>query len=738
MYFFAVAFGLVLHVLFWGVGLAVLAMPHPWRRFWPVLAGPAGLALQTLVVWLGAYADLPGTNRYAWWSETVPLALLALAIWKRGGLNLGMDLRRLNAVWLTMAACIGALVFLLARASRGLTTMSLGSCDAADYAGGARVLMEFTHSERGGFLGLTEVVSVMSVDNFFDYWLRLNHFSPAALIALNGSLFNCLPHELTSVMTMVLLVTTLPLVFWMARAVMGYRANVAVWLTVLYGFGPVTWYAVFHVAMGQLIAAQAIALLTWAGIALWRGALSVQRALTFGGVLTIGYSLLLSGYNFFLLVCLVPALAYVGGVAFWRRQWARLGRWTLLMVAPLVVSGAIFAERVIGLKERFLLFQAYDFGWRIPALSPEGWLGMVKGEGLEPFPGWVRIALSAVVVLALGLALVQAMSRRRRKVYVALSLILPALVGYAYLNWRGMRLGTNASYDAYKVFAVFYPGLLVAVCYWVTLADSRIAALRWAGRMLGLVVTGFTLNTTFRFADRMETPPLIVNRELLQVSEVEAMSDVASVNLLLPDMWSRLWTNALVLRKPQFFFYHTYEARRNTPLRGEWDLNGGLLQVRLPDEKSRRLNPHFTLVDTRSPYFLRARLTSEDGWYDLERNSRAPERWRWTKEAALIRFENPQPHPLQITCRLEGVHSLVERDLQIWVGGKLLTTVWVRGDTPSIRVPRTTIPAGGTIMEFRTSTPLTAPGGGDTRLLGFRIFGIEIEVLKDPQPVPSE
>ena len=47
--------------------------------------------------------------------------------------------------------------------------------------------MEFAKYDREGFLGLTEVVRVASVDNFFDYWLRLNHFTPSALIALNGS-----------------------------------------------------------------------------------------------------------------------------------------------------------------------------------------------------------------------------------------------------------------------------------------------------------------------------------------------------------------------------------------------------------------------------------------------------------------------------------------------------------------------------------------------------------------------
>src|SRR5882757_8156308 len=93
MYFFAVAFGLLLHVLFWGVGVAALAMPHRWRRFWPVVAAPAGLASQTLVVWLGAYANLRGTNSYAWWSEALPAALLVVAIRRHGGAQLWADVR---------------------------------------------------------------------------------------------------------------------------------------------------------------------------------------------------------------------------------------------------------------------------------------------------------------------------------------------------------------------------------------------------------------------------------------------------------------------------------------------------------------------------------------------------------------------------------------------------------------------------------------------------------------------
>ena len=85
MIHYLVAFGLLLHVCFWGVGFAMLAMPRPWRRFWPVLIVPAGLALQSVIVWLAAWADLPGTLSYAWWTQPLPLALLGVAIARRGG-----------------------------------------------------------------------------------------------------------------------------------------------------------------------------------------------------------------------------------------------------------------------------------------------------------------------------------------------------------------------------------------------------------------------------------------------------------------------------------------------------------------------------------------------------------------------------------------------------------------------------------------------------------------------------
>jgi hypothetical protein len=727
---FPVAFAVLVHVLFWGAGLAMLVVPRPWRRFWPVLVAPMGFALQSAVVWAGAMAGLRGTNSYGWAAELLPAGLLVLAVRWRGGREVWKDLTRFGLVWLASAACLVAIVLPLALAAKGLTTTSLGSCDAADYAGGARVLMEFSRGDRGGFVGLTEVVQVRSVDNFFDYWMRLNWFTPSALIALNGTVLGCAPAELTSIMTMVLLAGSVPVVFWMARAVVGYGGAVSVGIAALYGLSPITWYAVAHVAPGQLLAAQAVALLTWVGVALWRGRLTVRRAGAFAGVLVAGYWLVLGSYTFFLLLCLVPAVAFAGGLAAAYGAWRRLAGWAVAMLAPLVVCGLVFYERVAGLAERFDLLQTYDFGWRIPALTPEGWLGLVSGPNLDAWSwGGGRWFLAAAVVGLLAWAVVRAVRERRRRLWIVASLTLPVLAGYAFLQWRGARLGTNASYDAYKLFAVFYPGLLPALCWWVTLRLSRrltewmfvagVAAIIVLGN--GAALVGFGLH--------MAAPPLLVGKELTALRKVEAMPDVKSVNVLLPEMWSRLWANALLLQKPQYFLTHTYEGRRNTPLRGEWDLEAGIIKVKPPDATRRAVTPHTALVDTRSPWFLRA--AAGDGWHAEEWTAATGERWRWTAAGeATVRIENPHSRPLTVVCALTGWSS-GERELTLTLNGGPETELRRIGAQQSqVRFPALTVPPGESVLVLRSPQPLTPAGGGDPRMLGACVVELAIEVAK--------
>jgi hypothetical protein len=764
MSFFLAGFGLLLHVLFWGVGLSLLLTPRPWGRFWPVFAAPCGLALQSAFVWWGAHTTLRGTDSYAWWCEIVPVLALAAGLWrKRRTIKPRTDCVRLGAVWLAMAVVLNALLIPMSTASKTLTTSSLGSLDAADYAAGARVFQEFASNDRSGFLGLTEVVSVGSADNFFDFWMRLNHFTPSALVAFNNSIFGWMVHESISVMTAVFVALSLPMVFWLARAGLRLGPGAAAIVAFVYGISPVVWYAVYHVAMAQLLAAPALALLTWSGVALWRSGATWVQGWRLAGFLAVSYWLLLGAYNFILLVALVPAVAFAGGRALWTGAWKQLGRWVVLMLVPLAVTGAVFNGRVSGFVERFLLFRQYDFGWKIPALTPEGWLGMVANEHLRGYTGPLRWVLGGLVLLLLAIALFRALRRGEQSAYLVFCFTAPIFGGYAFLLVRGLTLGTNASYDAYKLFAVFYPGILASIFYWLGLWRSRVRLLKGAALVLLLTVLAFDLRVALRFSQRMQSPPLMVDRALAQVKRLEEVSAITSFNMLANDGWSRLWANAFLLRKPQYFAVHSYEGRLNTELKGEWDLLSGVISIRLPDDGDEvpdfidmtrplpvgELKPEqtpkrasgpgssqgplpFSVVNTRSDYFIRAFIGS--GWYDTERIPRAGSRWRWTRGDASIRIENPHPYPLNVAFRFNA-RSIVERELQIWGGGRRLRTAKIGKDLKVINVASIEIPPGESLIEFRSDRPPVAPGAGDGRLLGFAAYGIELNVRPREEPV---
>lgn len=734
MSYIITALGLLLGFTLWGLGLAWLAVPARWRWCRVAFAPAAGMALQSAVVWLGALLDLPGTDSYAVWSLLVPIALLAWAGRQSGWLELVRALVKWWAVGAIMVCSLCLLALPLAWRSDALTTSSLGSCDAADYAAGARVFKEFAASDRSGFLGLTEVVSVGSADNFYDFWLKLNHFTPSALIALNGSILGLEPYELTSVLTLVLLVLGIPAVFVLARSLFAMRTGPALWLAGVYGISPITWYASYQVATAQLIAATAIGWVTWWAVAMWNGRHRGAIAREVWPALVISLSLLWGAYNFIVVVCLLPAVAIAGGRAIWTGAWAELLRWSARLFIPLLISALFYFSRAEGLVERFLLFSQTDFGWKIPALMPEGWLGIVRDIELNAWRGNMGVALSVLTVASIAVAWCRSMMRRRMEAWSAPAVIAPVLCGYLFLQWRGLTHGTNASYDAYKLLAVFYPVLLGALCVW----------LRWLGEGLYwriaavLLMAGVTWGNGLvatQFAARMAVGPLVVTDRLIELQRIETMSEVRSVNLRVPEMWERLWANQFLLRKAQYFQTHSYEGRLDTPLRGEWDLNGGLVHVRLPQPDSIAINDRFALARCDSPWHVRAEWGN--GWHGPETlHARRKVRWNWSGPKGELRVHNDQTEPLYARLHLLA-RGLRQQQIVIQVHREERYRVEVGAETERVISPAFRLPPGEGIISVRATGADRPHRGGDSRLLGVAVYEVVLEVLPS-EPVVLE
>ena len=124
-----------------------------------------GLGLQSAVVWAAAHTALPGTDSYAVASLLLPAGLLSGGVARNGGLarSLALAVRRAGLVGggVVMALSLSLQMLPFTKPPGVLTSATLGSCDAADYAAGARVFKEFSSRDRSGFMGDKEVVQLL-------------------------------------------------------------------------------------------------------------------------------------------------------------------------------------------------------------------------------------------------------------------------------------------------------------------------------------------------------------------------------------------------------------------------------------------------------------------------------------------------------------------------------------------------------------------------------------------------
>ena len=731
MPYYFIAAGLILHIYFWGMGATGLVLPARWRRWWWAFAPGLGLALQSAVVWIGARTPLSGTARYAWWSELLPLILLWV-----GGRRLGLaTLRSLArnfwrppAVLLVGIMAIAAWFLLspMAAAGRGVTSSSLGSCDHADYAAGARVLLEFSKDDRIGMLGLSEVTRIGSAEYFFDFWLRLNHFTPSALIAHQSAIFGLEPYRLISVTAVVLLLLNIPLVFFLARVAAGVRVGVALFIAALYAISPLSAYAVHQGGLGQLLAAQGIALLVVITALLFREARRERPLWSWGLMLCAAFWLLAGSYNFILIVCLAQVVPWVLGRALVKRQIQSIKPVALVMSVALLLCIALFWPRFSGIVERFQLFAEYDYGWRVPLLAWDGWLGLVSDVYLEPLGSFWQ----PLLMLGLGAGwlgwLWRAWRQQRLRAVAAAALVLPVILGWTVLAWASLTR-TNASYDAFKLISVFYPGLLAGLGAGLVLSQKNLKSAISTGVMI--IVISFNLIRANEYRQVMARPPLRVNKHIVELGKLEARAEVGSINLKISHYWARLWADAFLLRTPHYFAESTYEGRNVTPLRGEWDLKYSLLQV-FPSSGAdyRELGRNFQLVRPLAISALRAEFGL--GWYAFE--NFVTDQWRWTRGTGQIILTNTQAVPVRARMRLmvQGLHG--EDALEVSCNAQLLQAARISSEASWMEPVYLTLPPGASILTLSPAKNNRQQAGVDPRKLGIGLHRLELHLL--PQP----
>ena len=338
--------------------------------------------------------------------------------------------------------------------------------------------------------------------------------------------------------------------------------------------------------------------------------------------------------------------------------------------------------------------------------------------------------MGGACLCALAVAMVQSGGRGARTSLLAAACTLPIFFGYWLLLREEQRLHDNASYDAYKLFTVFYPGILVSLCLWLRAAGRAGVAARVGLTVLWAVVLFVNLSDDTRFNAFVRQRSMRVDPALVGVSRLETMPGVGSVNVLLANYWERLWANSLLLRKPQYFTQPNYEGRPVTSPLARWDLIERQQFVSVHEigaEDPLKANLRFRLVDRTDGRFLTIQLST--GWYPEEQIGSVTQHWGGDRPQIVA--SNPHEGPVN-TVLMFTVRSVHGRALRLWAGPSCCWEGTASQEFEVVHDVPVTVPPGPTVLRFETPGPADHVPG-DSRALTFALAGMEFDV----PPLPT-
>lgn len=681
---------------FLGCGLALLALPRPWRKWLLLVAPLAGYVFMALCSWYFYLAGFPGSDSYYGWIMLAAGLLLLAALAGRGGREALREACNGEVLRiLTTAFVVLLLVALPLLVQPHLTSMTLTNNDLPLYALANKIMqIEARGQHHAPYFHF-------DIHNEFGAYIALPFFC---------SLTGLEPGQAQMIGILGFLLFTLLLSGFLAVELLGLPSAWLPALLALTGLHSITLYVVYQGFVRQIMAAPLLLLLITVQAALMR--CENRRAmLRYLPLLASGLLGLILTYNhvLVLLYALTGFAALVWTLI--RRSWSGLLDWAGCNLAALALVLALSPQWLPMLIKNTFYISSVRGGWFMPWLSPDKSLGLYPLLAKSNLAVAIAAALALAALLVLGLARLFRQDRQRFVWSLAVSLLLiPGALTLALLNAVSRPDEGFGGYNQFKLVSLFLPLLIGVVLLFCTAFPARkIRRLTAVFALFGFAVSsGVTLLSFLRSASA-------VSAATQELAGVPAAGRVSSVNIPAEGAsplayWNIMWEAYYLYPLPVFFEQDTYYAK--TPLNGAWWLErqspsgDSILTVNpVPGVAGCiRVNPAYCL--RRRENVLR--LSFGDGWSTPEPGH------RWTKEISAWLLIEAGSDGVQAELALD-YHALDPRNrLQIYLNDSLCGQGGQDGTRLSLCLKR-----GLNRLELRALLPPREAGAGDRRRLGY-------------------
>lgn len=540
-----------------GLPIAHAVLPPALRRF----ALPAAVTFAyAYIVFVGYWlyrTNLGGTNAYAFWLIGLPVVALLALVWRRRiVLATLVDRDALNAFALA-ALAYAVLSWFFWLAGGRAVAMSMSNFDIMELAGVSRYLQEFARDTTIGFMGQ----SPQFIDTGDAIW-----FGPSIIVAVMSSALLSDPFRLQSLVMTVVAAQGAAFVYLTARDSLGLDRPVAFGIGVVYAVSPVIAFLVWQSFGGQMIAVPLLLAATWVVTRAQNQPSDARTQSQYLPVLLLLFAGLLVTYHFVIAVLCAMFGLYILIIAVVERSARRLWSGAVLMTGVVLLTVTLNPLRLPGIITTLSWLSGGANGWFIPWLSPDVQIGMNGFNVLGAATGLMprRLIGAGVAVAMLAATAVHLIRDRRQPAHLAfiVALAAPAILLGAYYAMREAEHGALGGYRSFKMTATFTGFTVIALSLWLGGRTLRLKSLRGvAAAAIAAVLVVWSVSDVRSIVRTTRATVFIPSEELRQLGGIEAMPNVAGVNIATGEMHETFWAHYFTLRKPQAFEEFVYGGR---------------------------------------------------------------------------------------------------------------------------------------------------------------------------------